>query len=202
MVYGESRKDNKVNSNNRCFGLGPEAFSERNSYDQFGVKNCLFDDDYLKVEEKISEGCKTLNAATGIGIRKNGISMMAGNIIFCAVVVPIVTFGSKLWVLSDKVIENLLNFERFAGRHIQRFPPRTPNSSSFYVLGWSKLKTFIGVKKVLFAMTIIHLGVENVIRTIFARRLDDLLRNIQEAERNAQKSPFMKMLTLVLSSAP
>ena len=115
--------------------------------------------------------------------------------VMMAVVVPIVTFGSELWVLSDKDIENLLNFERFAGRRIQRFPPRTPNSTSFYGLGWSKLTTYIGMKKLLFAMTIIRMKAENVIRTIFERRLDDFLNNIREAECNARKSPFFEIFT-------
>ena len=98
-------------------------------------------------------------------------------------------------MLSDKGIENLLNFERFAGRRIQRFPPRTPNSTSFYGLGWSKLTTYIGVKKLLFAMTIIRMKAENVIRTIFERRLEDFMRNTRDAECNAQKSPFFEIFS-------
>ena len=120
LIYGEKKKEHKINSLNRYFKLGPDIVQEKSSYDHVGVKNCIFDDDGQKVEEKVSQGRKTLNAATGLGIRKNGITMMSGNIIFWAVVAPTVTFGSELWVLSENDIENLLSFERFAGRHIQR----------------------------------------------------------------------------------
>ena len=55
------------------YATGPDIVCGKNSYDHVRVKNCIFDDDSQGVEEKISKGRKTLNAATGLGIRKNGV---------------------------------------------------------------------------------------------------------------------------------
>ena len=72
--------------------------------------------------------------------------MITCNVIFWSVIVPIMSFGCEVWVLSEKDKENILAFQRFAGRRIQRFPHRSLNHTSFYGLGWVKLTTFILVK--------------------------------------------------------
>ena len=72
---------------------------------------------------------------------------MSCNLIFWSVVMPILTFGSEIWILSDKDHENLQNFQRYAGRRVQRFPQRSPNMTSFFGLGWIKINTYIMIKK-------------------------------------------------------
>ena len=56
----------------------------------------ILNDSTVRVEEKISKGRKTLNASSGLGIRKNGLNMGKCNLIFWQVVVPTVTFGSEV----------------------------------------------------------------------------------------------------------
>ena len=107
----------------------------------------IFGDCTERVEEKISKGRKTLNASTGQGIRRNGLNMNTCNVIFWQVVVPTICFGSEVWVSSDKDEEMLLAFQIYAGKRVQRFPYRAPNSSSYYELGWLKLTSYITVKK-------------------------------------------------------
>ena len=126
-----------------------------------------FRDSTDRMEEKISKGRKALNASTGLGIRKNGLTMGTCNSIFWHVMVPMITFGSEVWVSSQEDEELLLTFQRYAGRRVQRFPYRSPNSTSFYGLGWLKLTTYIKVKKLLFVLTIIKMEVDFVIRKIF-----------------------------------
>ena len=84
-----------------------------------------------RVEEKISKGRKTLNSSSGLGLRKNGLNMGTCNIIFWQVMVPTVTFGSEVWILTEKDEELLNSFQSYAGKRVQRFPQRAPNTSSF-----------------------------------------------------------------------
>ena len=126
MVFGEDRKSSLENRKYRVFELGTEKVKEKETYDHVGVKMSIFEGDTLRVEEKISKGRKTLNASTGLGIRKNGLNMMTCNRIFWQVVVPTVTFGSEVWIVSDKDEENLLKFQKYAGRRLQRFPTEPP----------------------------------------------------------------------------
>ena len=131
LVFGENKKSNLTNSKQRAFRLGQEGVKERETYDHVGVKIGILNDNTVRVEEKISKGRKTLNASTGLGIRKNGLNMGTCNLIFWQVVVPTVTFGSEVSICSEKDEELLLNIQRYAGRKVQRFPQRAPNASSF-----------------------------------------------------------------------
>ena len=139
MVYGEDRKTHVTNCTDRIFRLGHERVKEKETYDHVGVKLCIFDNNSMRVEEKISKGRKTLNASTGLGIRKNGLNKITCNTVFWQVVVPTVTFGSEVWVNSDEDEELLLSFQRYAGKRVQRFPQRSPNSTSYFRLGWLNL---------------------------------------------------------------
>ena len=73
LVYGESVKVNAKNSRDRVFKLGPDRIPERQEYDHVGVKASINPDNESRVLERISRGRKTLNAASGLGIRKKWV---------------------------------------------------------------------------------------------------------------------------------
>ena len=179
MVIGEDKKSNSINKEHRVFRLGREGVKEKEVYDHVGVKMSLFKENTSRVEEKILKGRETMNASTGLGIRRNGLNMMTCNIIFWQVVVPMVTSGSEVWVISDKDKESLLFFQRYAGRRIQRFPHRAPNASSFYEFGWLRLTSYIKVKKLIFILTILKMSNDYIMRKSFEIRLPEFGENIE-----------------------
>ena len=174
LVYGEGKAENGRNAKYREFSLGPDKVKERKSYDHVGVRACIEHGNEDRVKDKISNGRRALNAAAGLGIRKRGLNMASCNLIFWMVIVPIITFGSEIWVLSDKDYENLVAFQRFAGRRFQRFPYRSPNGSIFAAMGWARITTYIYIKKLLFILTILRMGAGNVIYDIFKKRFREL----------------------------
>ena len=115
--------------------------------------------------------------------------MATCNAIFWQVVVPTVTFGSEVWVGNDKDDELLLAFQRYAGRRIQRFPQRAPNSTSYLGLGWLKLTSYIKVKKLLFVRSILKMDPRNVIRVIFVKRLSKYESDVCQCRKNVHRSP-------------
>ena len=50
--------------------LGPDQIPERQDYDHVGIKACIDNDNETRVMERISKGRRSLNAASGLGIRK------------------------------------------------------------------------------------------------------------------------------------
>ena len=199
MIYGETEKQNLLNSKERIFKLGDKRVLERSSYDHVGIKACLYEVNE-RVTEKISKGRRAFNACSGIGIRKNGLTMQACNIIFWGIVMPIVTFGSELWCLSDADYNNLSIFQRRIGRRIQRFSYRSPNCSSFFGLGWLRITTYILVKKLLFALTILRLEPENVVRRIFTTKVRMFNDNRDECSKNCNHSPAYDILNNALKA--
>ena len=180
------------------FRLGSEKIPERQEYNHVGIKATTIPDNEIRVCEKISTGRRALNASSGLGIRKNGLNMMSCNLIFWSVVMPILTFGSEIWVLSDKDRENLQNFQRYAGRRVQRFPQRSLNMTSFFGLGWIKISTYIMIKKALFIMTILRLETPNIIKEVFLLRLDKYFSDLRRSKRNFYNSPIFDILNSCL----
>ena len=158
------------------------------------MKTSIHGGNEASVEDKVCKGRKTLNAASAVGIKRNGLPMIACNLIFWAVIIPIVTFGSELWILSEQDNENLMRFQRYAGRRIQRFPKRSPSTTSFFGLGWIRLTTYVLIKKLLFIMTLLRTDAQNVIRTIFVSRLNHYIANLEISNANRFKSPTFDLL--------
>ena len=178
----------------RMFNLGPDRIRESKEYDHVGIKNSTSRDNENRVLEKIGKARHTLNAASGVGIRKNGLNIMSCNVIYWAVVVPILTFGCEIWCVTEKDYDNIMAFQRFCGRRVQRFPSRSTNATSFFGLGWIRLPTFILVKKLLFVMTIVRMESHNVIKHIFLARLETFLNDRQRCCVNEFDSPVFGIL--------
>ena len=127
LLYGESIRENTRNSKDRIFRLGPDRIPERQEYDHVGIKASINEDNESRVSERICKSQRSLNAASGLGIRKNALNMITCNIIFWTIIVPILSFGCEMWVLTERDKENIMAFQRFAGRRIQRLPHRSLN---------------------------------------------------------------------------
>ena len=123
--------------------MGKDNIKEKNSYDNVGYKACIGGIYTERTSEKISKGRKALCSVSSIGIHKGEINMMSSNIIFWSIIISIITYASELWVMKLSDLDKLDEFQRFAGRKIQRFGPRSPSVTSFAGLGWLRLEHFI-----------------------------------------------------------
>ena len=160
-----------------------------------GVKISIFNDDVSGVEERLAKARRALNAISGLGIRKCGLSIAACSILFWTIIAPIATFGAELWILNNKSIKLLEDFQSFVGRKIQRLYPRSPNACAYYSLGWIRLERFIEVKKLLFLRSILCLE-GNVMRSIFCRGTEYFLVNQNECRENLFQSPIYDLLNV------
>ena len=198
LVFGETRREHERGVKYRNFALDGEKVPERTEYDHLGIKNCLFQNSMPRTEERISSGRRAFNAVTSIGIHKRGISMKACSVIFWSIIVPIVTYGSELWVLSSSEIEEIRKFQRYVGRRCQRFPKRSPNYSSYSPLGWLSLDRLIQVKKLMFLRTILVMGDEDICKRILVNRAEEFCDNRNTCMRNEFASPIFDILNTCL----
>ena len=109
-------------------------------------------------------------------------------------VIPVTTFGSEIWCLTEGDCENLNAFQRHNGRRIQRFPSRCQNLSSFYGLGWTRIVTYIWIKKMLFVMSILRLKEDNVVRRVFIQCTEMFNKDVHKHEDNVNNSPTYDLL--------
>ena len=134
----------------------------------------------------------------GLGIRKNGLTVATYNIIFWMVIIPILTYGCELWILSASNIQNLEVFLRYAGRKIQRLHCRSPTECCYNGIGWIGIERLIQVKKMLFIRTILKMDENAVIRKIFAARFKVFVNNIDKHSRNQFMSPVFDILSIAI----
>ena len=148
------------------------------------------------IEERIRKGRKTLNAASGLGIKRNGLTMATCNLIFWNVVIPTTLYGCELWVLDQTDIDKLELFQRQAGRRIQRFASNSPTFSCFYGLGWMDICSFICARKPIFMHTMIMQPDGSLIKTIMQKRTRVFNDNIRLHIQDKHRSPIFEILKI------
>ena len=198
LVYGESDRERKINSKQRIYRLGKSQVKEREVYDHVGVKASVTGNNYTRASEKISKGRKALNAATSLGVKRYGLTMQACSTIFWSMIIPIVTYGSELWILDERDIDMLDSFQRYAGRRVQRFHNRSPKQTSFVGLGWMRIESFINGKKLLFVRSILSMDAESVYRKIFVQRFTVFNNDVDRCSNNTHKSPIFDILRVAI----
>ena len=191
LVFGESEREHRRNTQYRYYKLGNDRIKEEVDYDHLGLKNNCMGQNITRIKELKR---KALNAASGLGLKSRGLTIKACGKLFWAMVVPIMTFASELWVLSDEDIRLIEEFQRYAGRRIQRFPQGSPNETSYTGLGWIRLEFFIYVKKLLFVRSLSMLKYESIYKRVFSHCMVDYNNNREVCMVNEYKSPTFDIL--------
>ena len=150
LVFGETNKEHLQNSKNRSFRLGPDMVKEKTNYDHVGLNVSIFTGDEYGIVERLSKARRTLNALTGLGIRKCGLTVATCSTLFWTVVVPVALYGCELWSMTGEHCQHLESFQHYACKKIQHFHPRVPNACSLHSLGWISLCRLLQIKKLLF----------------------------------------------------
>ena len=194
MVYGENRAEFKKGTKYRNFKIGSDKVKESTEYDHVGIKNCLFNNFMPRTEDRIRKGRRAFNAITCVGIRKRGLSMKVCARLFWSIIVPILTYGSEIWVLRGDETEALRKFQRYVGRRCQRFNLKSPNYSAYIPLGWISIDRYIQVKKLLFLRTITVMDENSVCKRILQARANEYGMNMVKSRINENSSPVFDLL--------
>ena len=98
------------------FRLGHEKVKERTNYDHVGVNVSIFAGDKCGISERLSKARRSLNALTGLGIRRCGLTVGTCSILFWSIVVPIALYGCELWFMSGEYSRLLESFQDYASK--------------------------------------------------------------------------------------
>ena len=170
LVFGESRRVHERNAVNRRFMLGPAKVREVTEYDHVGVKTSIFPGNPTGIEDRVGKARRALNAISGLSIRKRGLNIPTCNVVFWTVIVPIALYGCELWHLNCDSLKAVETFQIYAGKKVQRLYCRSPNSCSFFGLGWMQLFRVVQVRNLLFIRALLALDDETLSKKIFIER--------------------------------
>ena len=109
-------------------------------------------------------------------------------------IVSITTYGSEIWTMSEEDISNLYKFQRYAGRRFQRFKQSSPMFSSYYGLGWMGITSYICIKKLMFAFTMVLMDDGSTIKMLFKQRAKYFNDNIRK-----YRSPAYEILKVAIN---
>ena len=155
--------------------------------------NTIIGDYTERVQERISKGRRCFGAICSLGVKKGGVNMRTCATLFWSIVIPVITYGSEIWVLKCHEIELLRKCQRQIGRRCQRFPDRSPNYSAYAPLGWLSIDRMIQVKKLLFVRTMTVLEDNTICKKILVSRTHEFLDNVEKARANIDNSPVFEI---------
>ena len=84
-MYCETPFAHKRNARDRIFKLGQSKVAERIEYEYVGIRAHIFQDNASGIEECSTKAERSLNAASGLGIRRNGLNMLTCSIVFWSI---------------------------------------------------------------------------------------------------------------------
>ena len=194
LVFGESTAEAKRNSKYREYRLGKERVKEKTSYDHLGLKSITTVNQSDRILEKVKKGRKVFNSASGLGLKPGGLTIRTCSLLFWSLIIPIVTYAAEMWLLGDNDVAILDAFQRYVGRRVQRFPPKSPNETSFSGLGWIRIELYVYIKKLLFVRTVAMLDDESIYKKIFIARSLQFDNNRDIGFENPNNSPCFDIL--------
>ena len=194
LVYGEDSAENTQSASLRSFRLGSDRVLERTHYDHVGIRASISEDDVSGLEERVSKARRTLNAISGLGVRRCGLTIRICNTIFWSVVVPIAMYGCELMFLTEGHISILEEFKEYAGRKLQRFHVRFSRACAFYTLGWVRLERYVEIRKLLFLYSIFQLNDNSPVKGVFLERARLFFEHFDVCSDNQFRSPTFDLL--------
>jgi hypothetical protein len=101
----------------------------------------------LRVHERITKATKSLYALLGAGMHgRNGLNPVICRKLWISFITPVLLYGSELWALKPKHLDQLEKFQLKKLRCIQNLPDRTANVAVLGLLGIRPVEAEIHIK--------------------------------------------------------
>ncbi len=173
LVFGETAKSRDKNRTSRQWLLGDQRILEEDEIHHLGILRSVGSSTVSRTNERISRGRSSFFALNAVGARFGCLHPATTLKLYTTICLPIMLFGSELWVISKTEILMLERAHRKILRTIQGLPTRCPAVALNSLLGTLPINMCLAGRKLNFIFATLNLAPDSLARTVLLERLAD-----------------------------
>lgn len=178
MVFGENKRTNRRNTNNRTFNLGDQVIDEVTHYNHLGVTLCSYDSSEERTINACSKGNRSLASLNACGTSHTKLYPYVSSFLWNRICIPSMLHGCELWYEMRRYEVDMLERTQCRSlRGVQGLPPRTHNVITRDLLGELSMQSRIYQMKLSFLYRLVNLNPSLLVKRIFLQRLYEHLTN-------------------------
>ncbi len=155
LVFGESTRSREKNRLSRKWTLGDQIIKEDDEIHHLGILRSA--STVSRTNERISRGRSSFFALNAVGARFGCLHPATTLKLYVTICLPILLFGSELWVLSKTELLMLERAHRKILRTIQGLPTRCPSVALNSLLGTLPISMCLTSRKLNFIFATLNL---------------------------------------------
>ena len=171
MVLGESTATRSRQRSLRMWRLGDSILGEVNDQHHLGILRSVSVSTFPRTNERASAGRSAFFALNSIGSRFGSLHPLTSLKLYRSLCLPILLYGSELWVLSKAELVFLERVHRKILRTIQGLPTRCSSSSLNTLLGILSIEDNIRQRMLGFLVSTLSLPPDSLARQILVARV-------------------------------
>ena len=178
IVFGESKRKNAINQQNRRFYLGDSVIDEVTHYNHLGVVLCSYDSSTDRTSEMCVKGQRIMASLNSSGARPGGLYPHVVARLWNRIVCPSMLHGCEIWYnMTKNEMDQLERSQCQIFRRIQYLPARTHNVISRGLLGEPSMSSRIHLIKLGFLQRLVASKPATIVKQVFTRRLYENMIN-------------------------
>ncbi len=172
MVYGETKKVNERNSENRAWFLGNVKIPEVTNSKHVGITLSIERNNSENIKKACKVGKGTFLSLAGAGVKPKGLNPLTSSVLYKSIVLPRALYGCELWnCITNTDMLMLERMHRFCCKQMQGLATRVRSVMVTNMIGLQNVEYFVDKAKLTFLGNICRLNESAVSRQILVKRL-------------------------------
>ena len=177
VIFGETKQQNKVNSQTRVFQMGECQIEEVQHFVHVGVELCSYFSAEHRTKSRCNKAHGIMASLTSIGVRSDALNPIVANSLWNKIWLSSILYGSEVWyglTKTEALMLDKLQIRKL--KQMQSLPLRTHDALVTVMVKQYSVMTIIEIKKMYFLCKLICST--GITKCIFVNRLYDNILSI------------------------
>ena len=172
MVFGESPNSRALYRRCRSWSLCSSPVGEVDEYRHFGILRSISLSNRVLISDRCTSGRSAFFALNAVGSRFGRLNPTTSYKLYSALSLPILLYGSELWILSKFNILMLNRIHRKILRTIQGLPVRCPSVALTALIGSNDIQKLIQARQLSFVNSFACMAETDLPKQVLLARLN------------------------------